>query len=411
MSSQLERDPVEALRERLARYTADHHPLQHATAQFHLGNVLLEREELREAEEAFTVAAGLFGLRGAKAEQAKALNGLGATLRAAGRHELAARALGHAAAGLAAAGLPLEEGAARFNLGLVLRESGAHEAAAAQLAIAAERFDPETVPAQAAAAAREHGATRLELGDAVAAEDAFRRAVELADRAGDQAGRAAAANALGLAQLAAGRAGEARESLEIAVAASPRSLRPGVFAMAKANLALAHEHAGEPARARLAARQALAAPGAPEPVRAQARDILDRLGRDTTDLATVFDAEPPQGQERLAREELLRAADADREERVADMREWIAAHLESQLEPTDVAERWLGALLELPPEALERLARSTMEALATFDAEAADTFRNAVGRAMARFHIPQWMRLQDVFAQAAEEMGDSGSWR
>ncbi len=34
-------DVVAELRERLRRHPADRHPLQHATAQFHLGSVLL----------------------------------------------------------------------------------------------------------------------------------------------------------------------------------------------------------------------------------------------------------------------------------------------------------------------------------------------------------------------------------
>lgn len=411
MTSRLERDPVAELRERLARYTADRHPLQHATAQFHLGNLLLARDALGEAEEAFSTAAALFGLRGAKAEQAKALNGVGATLRAAGRLELAARALAHAAAGLAAAGLPLDEGAARFNLGLVLRERGDLEGAAQQLTAAAERLDPEAAPAQAAAAARELGVTRLEQGDAAAAERALTTAAELAGRAGDQAGRAAAANSLGLAQLAQERPTEAARALETAVAASPRRLRPEAFAMGKANLALAYERTGDQARARLAARQALAAPDVPEPVRAQAAGVLDRLGRDARDVVAVLEAETPEGRERLVREELLRAADADAAGRARDLREWIAAHAGSALDPADLAELWLGGLLELPSQDLERMAQSTMAALAGARDEQAETFRAAVTRAMARFHIPQWMRLQEVFAQAAEEAGDPGPWR
>ena len=74
-------DVVAELHERLRRHPADQHPLQHATAQFHLGGVLLSDGELEAAEHAFAQAAALFAARGARPEQAKALVGLGATMR------------------------------------------------------------------------------------------------------------------------------------------------------------------------------------------------------------------------------------------------------------------------------------------------------------------------------------------
>ncbi|MDP9385366.1 MAG: tetratricopeptide repeat protein, partial [Actinomycetota bacterium] len=149
----MDADVVAELRDRLRRHPADRQPLQHATAQFHLGGVLLADGALDEAEAAFAEAAALFGARGARPEQAKALNGLGATLRTAGRPGLAVRAFEHAAAGLAEAGLPLDEGAARCNLGVALREEGRAEDGAAELRRAVELLDPREVPAQAAAAA------------------------------------------------------------------------------------------------------------------------------------------------------------------------------------------------------------------------------------------------------------------
>lgn len=397
----------------LERLPSEHQPLQHATAQFHLGSVLLERLELREAEAAFTTAAALFGLRGARPEQAKALNGLGATLRAAGRWELAARALEHAATGLAAADLHLEEGAARFNLGLVLRDAGRPAEAVAALARAAELLDRDRAPAQAAAAARELGVTQLELGHLAKAEPALAEAVELADRARDEPGRAAAANALGLTRLASADAARAAEAFATAVAASPRALRPEAFAMAKANLALALERGGRHARARLAARQALAAFGVAAPVTGQAAGVLDRIGATArSDLREVFEQESGEARERLTREELLRTSEVSGAERSEDMRAWIELHTDSALEPVEVAEVWLRGLLELPTDALDLFAHSALAAAAELDQERRETFREAVVRGMVRFHVPQWMRLQELFAQAAADSGqDPASWR
>ena len=339
------------------------------------------------------------------------MNGLGATLRAGGRLELAARALEHAAAGLAAAGLSLDEGAARYNLGLVLRESGRREKAAAAFERAAELFDPSEVPAQAAAGNRELGATRLELGQLDAAEPALEEAVALADRAGDVEGRGAAANTLGLARLARGDAASAAEAFSAAVAANPRSLRPETFAMAQANLALARERTGEAPRARLAARQALSVPVAADAVRAQATAVLERLGRGSSDLREVLEAEAPEARERLVREELARTVDRGAEERAADMSEWIDTIAATDLDAAEIAELWLGGLLELPVDALEALVRSMLEALADRSPDDREAVRDAVSRAMGRFHVPQWMRLQDVFSEAAGAVGDPGPWR
>jgi hypothetical protein len=139
--------------------------------------------------------------------------------------------------------------------------------------------------------------------------------------------------------------------------------------------------------------------------------VIERLGRDDSDLRIVLEAEPAEARPRLVREELSRTTDANDDERAADMRAWLQAHIASTLEPADIAELWLGGLLELPPEDLEPLVRRCLQAASELDAEAHDTFRQAVTRAMVRFHIPQWMRLQDVFSRAATEVGDPGSWR
>jgi hypothetical protein len=236
-------------------------------------------------------------------------------------------------------------------------------------------------------------------------------AMALADRAGDPIGVGAAANALGLACLADGRPQAAAEAFAAAAAAHPRAGRPEAFAMAKANLALALEAREAAPAARLAARQALAASAVPEPVRAQAEAIVARLGRDDGDLLVVLASEPEPGRAAVAREELARTAEAGEEERAADARAWVAAHLGWPDDPADVAELWLGGLLELPPEIVERLVRDALRIAVTLDPEGRETFRTAVTRAMVRFHIPQWTRLQDVLHRAAEEVGDPGPWR
>ena len=405
-------DVLAELRERLRRHPADVRPLQHATAQFHLGTVLLGDGAVDDAEAAFAEAAALFGSRGAQAEQAKALNGLGATLRTGGRPGLAARAFAHAAQAFAAAGLPLEEGAARYNLGVALREEGRSAEATDELRLSVELLDPERVPAQAAASAREHGVTLLMLGDLEQAERVLADAVALAEGARDEVARGAAANALGLALLSGGRPVDAAEWFVTAAAANPRGVRPAAFAMAKANLALACDQSGAPAQARLAARQALGVPTVAEPVRSQAEELLQRLGDAKEDLRVVLETEATDdGRARIVREELRRAADLTEAALADDMRPWIHAHTASELDPVAVAELWLGGLLELPPDELERIARAAVAASMDFDDEARETFRVAVTRAMARFHVPQMMRLQDIFTSAADAVGDAEAWR
>ena len=412
MAAGVDPDLLAELHDLLRRHPADERPLQHATARFHLGSVLLAAGALDDAEAAFAHAAALFEARGAQGERAKALNGLGATLRTAGRPALAVRAFGHAAGGFAAARLPLEEGAARFNLGLSLREAGRPGEAASELERACTLLDPERVPAQAAAAAREAGALDLERGETERAEARLSDALRLAEVAGDEEGRAAAANALGLALLSAGRTAPAIDAFGVVASAGPRAVRPAAFAMAKANLAVACERAGAHAHARLAARQALGVAAAPAPVREQAAGVAARLGEDPSALRVVLDEAPDdERRERIIREELRRSADADDGRLSADMHSWVEAHTGSNREPVTVAEGWLGGLLELPPDALERLVHAAIATSLVVTPEARETFRVAVSRAMARFHVPQMLRLQDVFAAAAADVGDASAWR
>jgi tetratricopeptide (TPR) repeat protein len=247
--------------------------------------------------------------------------------------------------------------------------------------------------------------------DLAGAEETLEHAVALADRAGDAAARGAAANVLGLARLANGHEEAAADAFRIAVAGSPRSLRPEAFAIGKANLALTYERLGSPARARLAARQALAVADVPLPVGEQARGVLERLGAAEDDLRVALEEEPEDGLALLAREELLRSADATDEQCAADMRAWISTQASSSQDPANVAELWLGGLLELPADALERLVRASVKAAMSLRDEERNAFRSDVQRALARFHVPQMMRLQDLFARAAADAGDRQPWR
>ncbi len=402
---------ITELEARLIRHPPDRYPVQHATDQFHLGATLTDAGRLDEAEAALDTAARLFGPDTLRTEHAKAINARGAALRLAGRLEEAATAFDHAAAVFDTTELPLEQGAALFNLGLVRRELGDTDAAATCFEQARERFESGAAPTQTAAAAREHGATLLAAGELDAARRSLEEAIDLADRARDIAGLGAASNAVGLTLLAQDRAAEAAEAFRTAVGAHPRSLRAEGFAMAQANLALAYEHAGDPARARLAASHALGAPAAAEPVRAQAAGALDRLGREAGVVLPVLDLDPSDRWPHLLREELSRWVDADAPVREAEALAWVEGQLARQGVGPDLAEAWLGGLLELPPEAMESLIRATVVALTRVEQDSAERFRSGVSRAMVRFPVPQWMRLRDTFNRIAEELGQEPSWK
>jgi tetratricopeptide (TPR) repeat protein len=402
---------IRALEERLGRYPPGRYPVQHATAQFHLGLALTEAGRLDEAETALTTAAGLFPPDRLQVEHAKATNALGVVFRLAGRPEAAATAFRKAAALFEAAGLTVEQGAALFNLGLVQRELGDTQAAVGCFEEARARLDPDRVPIEAAAAARELGAALLVGGELDAARAALEAAMELAGRAGDQAGLGAAANILGLAQLAGDLPEQAVEAFRSAVAGHPRSLRPEEYAMAKANLALAYERAGDRPRARLTAGQAVSVAGAAAPVLAQARAILDRLGDQPGTLLQVLDLEVPERWLPILREELARWVAADPVVRVAEAGAMVDGVLARPAAAQDLAEAWLAALLELPPEEMTGLIRAALQAVRERDATSAGRLRSVVTRAMARFPIPQWTRLEHTFAHVAAGLGLDGSWR
>ena len=394
------------LERRLRRYPVDRYPVQHATARFHLGVALADAGDLDAAEAALRAAAALFGDTRLWVEQAKALNALGAVLRLAGRFGEAAAALAEAAESFRTAAQPLEEGAARFNLGLVRRSLREHEGAAAVLEDARRLLDERRVPAQAAAAARELGVTLLEIGDLASASEWLEEAARLCAEHGDRAGLGAALNALGLARLAAGEPAAAVEALRDAAAAHPRPVRPQEHAMAKANLALAHERGGNLARARMAAAQALAVPEAPPPVVEQARAALARLGPPDGAVLAVLDEEPVERWPAVVREELRRLLGSPVEEREAELGRWVEA---TAGRGADFAEAWLAALLELPPTEFETLVRAIVRAAGRLEPGAAERVRAEVASASARFHVPQLLRLREIFDRAAADLGQR-SW-
>ncbi len=403
-------DPIDELEHRLRRFPAERYPVQHATTRFHLGGTLADAGRLVEAEAALTTAARLFERSRLGPEHAKAMNALGAVLRLAGRLDEAARALARAAAAFEACELTAERGAARFNLGLVERDAGKLSAAVECFEDARGLLEQGGVPAQAGAASRELGATLLTAGDLERAREALERAVELASAARDQPGLGAAANALGLAELAAAHLREALEALETALAAHPRSVRPAEYAMVKANLALAYERTGEAPRARLAARQALAVGAAAEAVRAQGTGVVERLGDERGDVLRVLDDEERDRWPAVVREELARWVDVRPGERRDEAGAWIDGQLARAELGSELAEAWVGALLELPPQALRTVVESTVEALGHRGADARERFRSETSMAMARFHVPQLLRLRDSFNRIAEELGEEAAW-
>jgi tetratricopeptide (TPR) repeat protein len=372
-------DSIAELEDRLARYPAERYPVQHATAQFHLGVELTNAGRAEEAVRALERAVALFDSDGLRTERAKARNALGAALRLAGRLDEASDAFRAAAADLEGA----ERGAALYNLGLARRAAGDPASAHAAFEQARELLDSPAV-------VRELGMTLLEQGELEGAIAALSEASE----AGDEAHRGAAANALGLACLAKGRPDEAIDAFQRALAAHPRSVRPGDYAMAKANLALAHEYAGDLPRARLAARQAVGVQSAAPAVAGQAALVLRRIGRGDGDLAAVLTGEPRERWPAIVREEVIRWTDA--QDKRAELSHWIETLGAPPLDvdAVDLAEVWLGALLELPPAEMDELVAA---ARAAADARAVEWFRPLVESAAARFHTPQLLRLREAF--------------
>jgi tetratricopeptide (TPR) repeat protein len=396
--------PVDELRRRLSRYPADRYPIQHGTTCLYLGVGLAESGDPEQAERMLDAAIRNLDPDGLPAEHARARNARGAVRRQLARPAEAADDFVRAGELFADSGLPIEEGAAHYNLGLVRRELGDSDGAADSFRRATELLDADSVTAQAAAAARELGATQLTAGDLATAGDTLGIALGLAERAGDEVGLGATANVLGLAHLTAGRYAEAQLAFHRAVAANPRSIRPEAYAMAKANLALAYEQVGDRFKARLAASQAIAlVPGGP--VGTQALGVLERVGDGPGGLLEALADEPRERWSLLMREEAARWAEAPASRREAEAAALVEEHLAATTGNLDLVELWLGTLLELPPADMEALISATLRAITARDDEDRRRFHDQVGRAAARFHVPQMLRLEDTFRRFAAEMG------
>ncbi len=402
-------DAISQLRERRDRHPPQRYPVQHATAQFHLGQALLQSGRPDDAAEALRASLRWFP-EPLDTERAKVLNLLGAALRDLRDHAGAAECFLQAEKMFALRRLTSERGAAVFNLGLVRRDAGDPHGAAQAFARAREYFADGPLPSQAVAALH-LGTAQLEAGDPDAAHAALTQALQTAKVIGDRGIIGAAANALGLAQLACGQADDAAVSFSLAVAAHPRSVRPDEFAMAKANLALAHQAGERPAHALIAARQALAVPQPPPAVRAQAQAVLEQLGAGVgCDLLAVLDDERPEQWANVVREELVRWAAAPRDERRREAAAWIEGQVGRADRAERLAEAWLSGLVELPPHDLDVVVVAVLEAMGDVDSAVAEGFRSRTARAMALFPVPQLLRLRDRFNALAAGLGQSTTW-
>jgi tetratricopeptide (TPR) repeat protein len=399
---------VRLLEAELRRHPEDRYPVQHATARFHLGTVSLDEGRPGEAIVSLRTAVRLFA--DLPVERAKAVNMLGVALRTAGSPADAAEAFADAERTFGAAQQPLEQAAATYNLGLAALDQGEAEVASQSFRRARDRFAEERAPAQTSAAGRELAAVLLAQGRLDDAVEAAEEASVQAEHAGDLAAIGGAANVLGLAQLARGRGEEAATAFQVAAGANPRGLRPEGYAMAKANLALAHEALTDGPRARQSARQARDTPGAPTAARDHALAVLHRLPDASDDLVAVLDQEPVERWPAVVREEMLRWLDRP----PGEQQEAAAALVHGQLgrgrHSVDLADAWMGVLLELPPDTMERFIHLVVGAVGTCDEHDGERFRNEVARTMAHFGVPQLLRLRDAFQAAADRLGQDGSW-
>lgn len=403
-------DPIELLRAELDRYPADRYPVQNATTRFHLGTLLLDADRCDEALEELVAAAALFDPGDLPVEHAKAANMAGVALRTLGRTDDAAGAFAAAARIFDAEGETGECGAALYNLGVIERERDDREASEEVLGAARRILEQAGRTAQAAAAARELGAMLVAHDEAERALPILDRAAELAAESADHATIGSCENVRGLALLALGEVEAAVEALRSAAGAHPRTIRPDGHAMAKANLALAYERTGADHRARLAARQAIATPQAPAPVADQAEETLRRLPDGHGDLLAVLAEEPPEAWPGILGEEIARWAAEDPVARRRESAALAAALADPARDSVDLAEVWLGGLLELPPEPMERLVVSFLDAVGELDEAGREEVRRTVSSGMVRFHGPQWMRLEDSFDRLAAQLDRPETW-
>lgn len=403
---------LDVLTQRLGRYPADRYPVQHATAQFHIGSVLLHTGHAEPAAGALRRARDLFAATGMRLERAKATVMLGIALRSLGQPGQAATAFAEAATALAELDRPADHAAAHYNLGLARQDLGDPAGARAAWSAAFDLFRSAGHPARAAAAARDHGASLLAEGEPAAALPLLDAAVRLAEQAGDEAGVGAAANTLGLVRLAVGDLPGAVAALRRAQAAFPRTVRAAEHAMVQANLALAYEHLGDPPRARRAARQALGVADAAAAVCAQAESVLSRLagGEPAADLLAVLDAEEPAGYVGILRDEVARLLDGPAAERHRLVGDFLTGLLRRPGRALDLAEALLHVVIELPPPSYEAMVESVVRAGAGRADGEADRLRAVLDSALARFALPQWQRLVGALDAAAVAAGEPG-WR
>jgi tetratricopeptide (TPR) repeat protein len=336
------------------------------------------------------VASRLFDPARLPVEHAKARNMLGIALKEQGDAEPATREFRAAAELFSQHDQPTERAAALYNLGLVTGEP-------AWFRQARDLFSRAGAGAQAAAAARELGARLLDRGELDEAVDVLTDAVDLARAGGDVAGLGHAANLLGLAHLADDDAARAATAFQAAAGAHPRTVRPDAYAMAKANLALAWQRAGAQAHARLAARQALTA-GGDRPVLEQAAAVLRELGDPPGDVVVVLRSETPERWAGIMREEVARWAELAEDARARELDAWARALGRRPPDAPPLAEAWLGALLELPPAAMDAIAGSALAAAERLDGDQRAAFAETVRTALIRFPPPQLLRLEQHFA-------------
>lgn len=406
-------DPADLLAEleaQLEQYDASRYPVQHATARFHLGSTLIGTGAIDEAVANLHRAVDLFPADGLPVEHAKATNMLGVALRERGSLAESAAAFSRAEALFDDHAQPLELAASRFNRGLVLWALGELEEARDAFDRALAVFREADAREQAAAAARELGSVLLELDRLDEAATVLRESMDLARRGAGRQALGTASNVLGLVLLRANRPQQARGAFEDAAGAHPRGVRPQAHAMARANLALACEGTGDHDHARLAARQALATPGAPPEVRDQADGILARLGDDPMALVRVLDHEPQERWVPVIREEVRRLVEAADDVRRREVDAWVDGLVDDRERSVERCEAWLDVLLELPPTALETMVAATVHSINTRGGDVAEDLRSDVSRAMIRFQVPQWMRLKELTNRISTEQGHEVTW-
>lgn len=397
---------ISDLRARLDRYPADAKPLQRGAVLLELGAALLAEDQFAEAADALGDAGQL--LAGARPEHARALFLGGVALRGAGRAEEAIAAFEAARDAYGELAQPADEAAARFNLGVTLRQTGRAEAAD-ELAAAREAFVGLGHRAGAASAQRELAQLRLLDGDPASARALLEEAADELAAAGDAAGVADAVNALGLACLAVADIDGATSAFERARALAPPSVRASQHATAAANLALAYERGGRDAAARTTARQVVALAGAPPAARIQAAAVLERLAADGTDegddLLVVLDETPAEDRSAVLRAELDRVCRLP----APDAASALAA-LARRLGDADLAEAVLAIIVEQPPEAAARVLGACLTVVAADPDQDAEAIARGLSRAVARFPVPQMMRLQGLLADLGRDVGLDRRW-